>query len=286
MIYLILSVVFASLIFIIFKLYDRYRVNTFQAIIVNYAVACTVGILSYESTVEWAEHHTKSWFIGALLLGFLFIAVFNVMALASQKNGVSVASVAGKMSVVIPIIFAVIVYKDHLGPIKLIGIILALIAVYLTAMKQKNLRIERKNFIYPLLLFLGSGVIDTSLKYLETTYVDPGEVPLFSATIFFFAAISGLLILIFKGIRGQLKIKGINIIGGIMLGVPNYYSVYFLLKALQSETLNSSTVFTINNVAVVMLTTLLGILLFREKLSPKNWLGIAIAVISIFLVAS
>jgi len=76
-----------------------------------------------------------------------------------------------------------------------------------------------------------------------------------------------------------------NLLGGLALGVPNYFSIYYLLRALHNPTLNSASVFTINNVAIVMLSTLLGILLFKEKISAKNWGGIALAVISIIMVA-
>ena len=76
-----------------------------------------------------------------------------------------------------------------------------------------------------------------------------------------------------------------NILGGIALGIPNYFSIYFLLKALQNEYLTSASIFTINNVAIVLLSTFLGILLFKEKISAKNWGGILLAVTSILLVA-
>ena len=71
-----------------------------------------------------------------------------------------------------------------------------------------------------------------------------------------------------------------------MLGIPNYYSIVYLLKALKTEGLESSTLFTLNNVGVVILSTIFGLILFKEKLILKNWIGIIIAVISIFLVAS
>ena len=74
-------------------------------------------------------------------------------------------------------------------------------------------------------------------------------------------------------------------LGGIALGVPNYFSVFFLLKALQFEGLNSAEVFTLNNVSIVVLTTLLGIVLFREHLQWKNWVGVVMAVISILLIS-
>jgi uncharacterized membrane protein len=89
----------------------------------------------------------------------------------------------------------------------------------------------------------------------------------------------------FKSFKQGVKVSPNSIIGGIALGVPNYFSIYFLLGALQNNVLNSASVFTINNVAIVMLSTLLGIVLFREELSVKNWVGITLAVFSIILVA-
>ncbi len=284
MIYLLFSIASSTIILILFKLFDRYNVNTLQAIVVNYITACATGILSYNATIHIDEITSSKWFFGALALGFLFIAIFNVMALTTQRNGLSVASVASKMSVIIPVIFGIYVYKEGIGAQKIIGIVLALIAVYLTSIKSKSSVNSSKGLILPILLFLGSGIIDTSIKYLETSYVAKNGIPIFSATIFFFAGIIGFGILIQKAITKSIKIQVKNIIGGIALGIVNYYSIYFLLKALQFEGIESSTIFTVNNVAIVMLSTLIGLMLFREKIYTKNWIGIAIAIVSIVLV--
>lgn len=285
MIYLLLSILISSLLFAIFKLFEVYKINTLQAIVTNYLVAFLVGLSSSNVAFSIADIPQKPWFIGAVLLGLLFISVFNIMALTAQKNGLSVASVAGKMSVVVPIIFAVIVYNESLGFLKIIGIILALIAVYLTATKSKIIKQERKYLIYPLLLFLGSGIIDTSIKYVETNFVSDNWLPIFSATIFLIAFFFGCFLIGYKLINKQTKLESKNIIGGIVLGIPNYYSIVFLLKALKTDGLESSTIFTINNVGIVVLTTIFGLLLFKEKLETKNWIGIAIAVVSIVLVS-
>ena len=115
MIYLLLSILASTLIFVIFKLFERHRINTLQAIVVNYFTACIAGVLSYNQTISISEITNSNWFLGALFLAFLFIAVFNLMALTAQQNGLSVAAVAGKMSVVIPVIFGIYVYKESLG---------------------------------------------------------------------------------------------------------------------------------------------------------------------------
>ncbi|MEJ2163763.1 MAG: EamA family transporter, partial [Robiginitalea sp.] len=81
------------------------------------------------------------------------------------------------------------------------------------------------------------------------------------------------------------RFNGRNLLGGLVLGIPNYFSVYFLLRALQFEGLNSASVFALNNVSIVMLTTLLGIFFFREQVRPKNWIGVGLAVVSILLIS-
>ena len=151
MIYLLLSIAASTLLFIIFKLFNVYKINTFQAIVVNYAVACVCGILSYDSEIKTGDIVNSEWFYGAIGLGFLFISVFNLMALTAQKNGLSVASVASKMSVIIPIIFGVYMYNESAGFQKIIGIILALVAVYLASVKSKSAINFKKNLALPLL---------------------------------------------------------------------------------------------------------------------------------------
>jgi drug/metabolite transporter (DMT)-like permease len=228
----------------------------------------------------------SSWFYYTLGLGALFIVVFNLMALTTQRSGLSVVSVATKMSVVIPILFGLFYYKESLGSFNVVGIILALAAVYLASAKSSNAQNTGKSsLILPLLVFVGSGIIDISIKYLEEAFVSEPDVPLFSATIFGAAAAIGMFLLIIQKFQGKFTFELKNVIGGIALGIPNFFSIYFLVKALRSGILESSGIFTVNNVAIVMISTLVGILFFKEKLSLKNWAGIILAIISILLVA-
>ena len=282
---LLFSVLCTSTIFVVFKLFDTYKIQTPYAIVVNYVVAFTVGICLYEGTVNFGSIFNASWFWGAMGLGIFFILIFNLMARASQVAGVTVASVATKMSLVIPVVIGMILYNEKLSLFQGLGILLALAAVYFTSIKENSLVISRKALVLPLLVFLGSGIIDASIKYFEERHVAPQEVAIFSAMLFGFAALSGFIFIGYKATMEKIKINFRNVLGGIILGVPNYFSIFFLLRALQNENLGSAAIFTINNVAVVMLCTLLGIFMFQERLSLKNWSGIALAVLSIVLVA-
>lgn len=287
MIYLLLSILASSVIFVIFKLFQKFDINIFQAIVINYFFACIVGFFGFIQDADITLVPAKLWFPGTLVLGALFIIVFNLAAITTQRSGLSVVSVATKMSVAIPVFFGIILYNESTGFIKISGILLALLAVFLSSIKNKEgIKIKKSNLIFPLLVFIGSGIIDTLIKYLEVTYVAVDDVALFSTTIFAVAGILGSIILFSQAAMGKLRIRGKNILGGIALGIPNYFSIYFLVLALRQEGFESSTVFTINNVAIVLLSTLLGIIMFKERLIPKNWIGIILAIISILLVAN
>ena len=282
---LLWSIGFSSLIFVIFKLFDTYKVQTFYAIVVNYLTAFAVGMLFFEPSFPITTLFTKSWFLPAVCLGILFIVIFNLMARTAQQLGVSVASVATKMSLAIPVVFGVILYEESLTPLKVIGIIIAMAAVYFASVKSNTFLVGPRSLLLPLLVFLGSGIIDASIKYLEETRIPAAEFPIFSACAFGAAGTVGVMSLVGFRPKTLIRLRPLNLLGGIALGIPNFFSIYFLLKALQFPGLGSASVFTLNNVAIVMLSTLLGVLLFRERLSLKNWLGIGLAIMSILLIS-
>lgn len=286
MTYIILSVLFNAVLFVILKLYSRFEINTLQALVVNYFTAFVIGLFFTE--VDFDHNHIieKEWYKGSFMLGFLFIGVFYATAITSQRNGLSVASVASKMSVIIPISFGVLLFNEKLGIAKIIGIIMALVAVYFTSKKEKGAVSDSKNLLFPLLVFFGAGAIDTSLKILQNDYLPENEIPLFSSHTFLMAFLVGVVVIIINVIKNKMKIKGKNILAGFILGVPNYFSLYYLIKMLDSEVFESSTIFTIHNVAIVMVSTLVGILFFNEKISMRNAIGIAMALLAIFLVTS
>lgn len=284
MIFILLSILFSSGLFVIFKLFGVYKIDTLKAIVVNYFVAFSLGFLLTDKPIVPSEIIQQDWIYGALLLGALFVSVFFVMAKTAQVNGVSVASVAGKMSVVIPVFFGIFLYNEKLTVLKLIGIVIALIAVYLASVKKDTKINDKKNLLFPVLLFIGSGAIDTLLKFVEINFVPKEDVTIFSGTLFSIAAFFGTCILLIKYSKEKSSFGIKNLIAGIVLGIPNYFSIIFLIKAFQVEGFDSSTLFTINNVGIVVCSTLIGLLFFKEKLSLKNVVGIILAVLGIIIV--
>ncbi len=285
-VYIGLSIICASLLFVLFKLFSNFRINTPQALIINYLVAALFGLTLLPAPSEFFSIYAKSWFWMSCILGFMFISLFYLMALISQKIGVSAASVATKMSVVIPVVAAVILYGDSMTINKVSGIILALIGIWLSVMKEKTSLPTAALLWLPFILFLGSGMLDTLLKVSENRLVPPADELLFIPSIFAMAFVSGMILQIVLPKSTEVEAaKYKTWVGGILLGIVNYGSIFFIWKSIAQEGVESSMVFPVANMGVVALTSLSGWLLFRERLSVKNWLGIVISILAIALIA-
>ena len=284
MIYLLLSILFNAVLFIIIKLFAKFNIDALQALVVNYFVAFGVGLFFLDTSFSPQIIISQEWFKGSILLGFIFISTFYVTTITSQRNGLSVASVASQMSVIIPIILGVFLYDETLGSVKILGIIIALIAVYFTSKKETGEIQQASNLVFPILVFIGAGTIDSSLKYLQTFHVPSNQIGLFSSVTFFCAFSVGILILVFLSLKGKIKFAGRNILGGIALGLPNFFSLYYLVKMLEAKAFESATLFTIHNIAIVLVSTFVGILFFKERISMRNALGIGLALFALFLV--
>lgn len=283
MLNLLLAILSSSFLFLIFKVFAKFNINTLQAIIFNYIIAFFVGYIISPIHFSVYKLINSPWLFGSIFLGFMFICVFNILGKTTQVNGISVASVSSKMAMIIPILFGIIVFNENLGISKLIGIIVALIAVYFTSKKESG-EIKTLNYLLPVLLFFGAGIIDTSMHFIQHHYVKEEETSIFASFTFIFAFIFGMLFFTLKSIKQTNKINGKNILGGILLGIPNYFSMYYLIKALQNKNLESATVFTLINIGVILLTTIFSILIFKEKIKQQNYIGILLAIIAVFLV--
>lgn len=283
MLNLLLAIVFSSFLYLIFKLFSKYNINTLQAIILNYVIAFFAGYLINPTNILKTDLLSKPWLPGSIFLGFMFICVFNLLGKTTQINGISVASVSSKMAMIIPILFGIIIFNENIGISKLAGIIIALLAVYFTSKKESG-EIKTSNYILPILLFFGAGIIDTSMNYIQHHYIKEEETSILASFTFIFAFVFGIIFFSIKSIKQQSKINGKNILAGIILGIPNYFSMYYLIKALQNKELESATIFTLINIGVILLTTIFSMIFFKEKIKKQNYIGILLAITAVFLV--
>ncbi|MBI2722317.1 MAG: EamA/RhaT family transporter [Bacteroidetes bacterium] len=290
MLYIISTILISVLLLVIFKLFQLFDVNSFVAIIINYMAATITGILFLNAPVNLHEIINADWFKISLPLGAVFISIFYLISQTAQRIGIATASVANKMSVVIPVLFSIFYLHENLSLIKLCGIFLALIAVYLSTSASENNPQLKKLIWLPILVFIGSGLIDTTINIANTFYVKTKQdSALFSISTFASAFCIGLLLVIYQLSQKKLAVNQLlhfkNIFGGIALGIPNYFSIYFIFKSLDTKLLSSAQLFPVLNLCNVALAAILGWLAFKEKLSVLNVTGIILALISIILIA-
>lgn len=283
MIFIYLSVIQSVLILVLFKLFERYRIDNWQAITINYIVACSFGLALSLKNTAFDGLSNRDWLPVAILLGAMFITTFYFFALSSQKTGVALTSVASKMSVVIPVFSGILLYSERLGIIRLAGVLLVLIAFYLTFRKDKAPKFEPRYAYLPVVVFIGNGLVDTVMKYSEYNYIRGDLVP-FLTIVFLTSFIIGATITTGRIIRRKTRMTIRSLFGGIILGLTNFGSTYFLMKAMGQ--FESSVVFPVANASIVGISALTGFFLFKESLSRINWAGILIAIIAIIIIAN
>lgn len=282
---LILCIASTTLLFVIFKYFSHFKVENLQAIIVNYVVAGALGTWLSGPDDGVAGLVAKPWFVSGAALGMCFIVTFSLIALSAQRVGVGITSVANKMSLVIPVLSGVVFLGEHLDGVKVLGVMMAVASVILTIWPQKEPTFDTKDLYLPVLIFFGSGSIDAVLNYMRESRVGEEDFAMFTALLFFASAAMGLLVYLYRRMRHGLRFNRTSVIAGVALGIPNYFSIYFLLRALNHPTLESTVVFPVVNTGIVLLSTVLALVLFNERPSRINMVGIAMAATAIVLMS-
>lgn len=289
MTYLILSILSSTLILVIFRLFKKFGINTFQAIVFNYIIAFIVGFSLFGD--QWDQRfltNDNDWIPFSIIIGTLFISLFLLMGKSSQENGIGITSVTVKMSLAIPVLLAIYIYNESVYLTKILGIIGALIGVFLITFQKKQqissskVQASRGNVLFLIILFVGSGLLDTLLNYVEKRALGDLSPALFSAIGFGIAGVIGIILFSSSLLLKKQLFNWKNVLAGVILGIPNYFSIYFLIMAIR-EPWDDSITYAINNVGIVMASYLLGIILFKESTTFLKLLGGAISIIAIIL---
>ena len=280
---LFLAIFLSSLIFVLFKVFPLFKIDTFQAIVFNYISAFLCGYILYGSDLKEETWENTNWIFYAVLAALLFISLFVLMGKSAQKNGMAITSVAVKMSMAVSVLGMVFIYNEQLPFLKIIAILLAFSGVILVSFSKKSSNSKQQTWWMLLILFFGSGILDLLLNYVQKTQVDVISTALFSAFGFGLAGLIGLGILIAQIIRRKTRIEFRNVIGGVILGVPNFFSIFLLMRAYNSVTWSDSSILAVINVSVVCISTLCGTLIFSEKISWAKGLGLCCSLLAIYL---
>lgn len=282
MIHLWFSILSSTLIYVSFKIRPRINANLSGAIIVNYLTATLLGLATNTSRINIETVSSASWLPIAIIIGLLFVVMFFLIGTSSHKVGITVTSLATRMSMIIPIAFSLFLFDEVISLPKILKIILTLVAVVLAIYHKPEKNIKPIMAFLPLILFIGSGSVDTLVKTAQHLYIPENEVPIFSSSLFGISFLASLILLFTKKPGEQVFAKN-TIPFGILLGAFNFGSLYFLINALNQSGIESSLIFGINNLSIVCISLITGRYLFKEKLTKLNWIGICLSLLCIVL---
>jgi drug/metabolite transporter (DMT)-like permease len=285
MIDIVLTVVAFNILIIFFKLFPKYGIDNLHALIINYFVAGGLSLYFSEQSFSLDYILASSWIYHAIVIGVLFIVTFNLYATGTQKVGIAITTIANKLSLLIPVGVALIIYpNEHITYLKIIGFILAIVGIYLSSTQQKKLSFDKKYIWLIILVFVGQGIADSVFNNAQKTVVNELDKGLFFMCLLFMAGISGILIVLGKSLKSKPQIKAKSLLAGFIFGIPNYITIILFFNALENSGLAATQVYPIISMGVVILSALVGLILFKEKLSLRNWIGLGFAILSIFII--
>lgn len=283
MLLVLISIVCSVTVSVIIKLARRYSINITQMIAWNYPVALLLNLYFYRPSVSVEFIAIENWKLYTIL-GFLLPGIFLAIAASITYTGIARTEIAQRISILIPLIAAFFIFHEQPTTQAIIGITVGIAAV-LCSFKWKNdanSSTNNKSWIFPLIIFIGMGVIDVLFKkvsQLETPYTT-------SIFFIFLIALSLSFLYIFGRIaRKKEKFSGISAFWGVSLGLFNFGNILFYMKAHKAIPNNPSIVFMAMNIGVIALGALIGVLMFREKLSRLNKIAILLAILSIIIIA-
>lgn len=282
MLFLLLAITASTSIIVLFKIFSRLKINSYYTIMVNYVIAAAFGFLSESGSFIVAEIPAKPWFLLAITAGLFYIVGFNLFALSAHHAGVALTGMASRMSLIVAVSAGLLVFGDQPGLLRIAGIVLGIVAFFFTFHHGHMEKVDRKLILLPVALLIVHGFSDLLMKIGQQYYIG-GEFTLFLAVVFLAALVFGIVFLFIRK-PGKARFTYKELLGGIVLGLANWYSGYFLLKGL--DIFDVSFVISMINISIVAVASLIGYFIFSEKLKLLNWIGVALALVAILLMLS
>ncbi|MBW4360460.1 EamA family transporter [Flavobacterium taihuense] len=281
MLFLILSVICSVTVGVIFKISRRYQASATQIVACNYVFALALCYLFFSPDLTVLDT-SSPW--GILIpLGILLPVVFLFLATSIKYMGIVKTDAAQRLSLIISVLGAWFFFAEQFNTLKLTALLLAFPAILLIL--NKPTENKENKWIYPALVLIGFGVIDILFKQIALISGLP-----FTTSLFVLFTISLIIMILFNSyelLLKKVKMDYKSMIFGGLVGVFNFGNILFYLKAHQAFAKNPSTVFAGMNMGVIVIGSLVGIYIFKEKVNKYNVIGLCLALVAIvFIVAS
>lgn len=269
-VYLLLAFFSSLSIVLLLRVFENRGYDRYVIIASNYLISGSIGFLFLTSR----EFPNAEMLLFGAVTGLLFFVSFSAFSLSLKRYGIASTVTFGRLSLAIPVIASILLWGESPSFTDIFSLALIFLIIFLWGGRIKN--------ISPLLilLFFLFGVIDASMKYFKIKFPSVDN-NMFLITLFFSAFIWSWIYIIFSG----RKVKRAAVLNGLFLGIPNFFSSYFVLLAL-SNGIPAFVTFPFINIGVIISSAILGKLLFKEKLSPKRIVLIILGVASIILLSN
>lgn len=278
-VFLVLSSVCSLTIAHLLKVTESKNLRTLNTLTVNYIVAAIFAFfVGYESNLgSIFVSHSTILLSFCILVGAFFIGNFVAYSKSVHTNGVGITIAAMRLSLLIPVVISVYWYAEFLNGIKIAGIVGVFGAMLLLIPKKNDIKVGSISASWLLILIFGlSGFADASLKIYEEEFSTNLNELTFMGLVFLGAFIIGLIVALFR--RGPLITKKEAFLGAA-IGIPNLYSSIFLIYALGG--ISGSIAYPVVNILNVLGGTFLGLIIWNDRVSTRQWIGIATAVLAI-----
>jgi drug/metabolite transporter (DMT)-like permease len=278
MLFLVLSILCSVIVGVVFKVTRKYNANPSQIVAFNYVTALTLCYFTF--TPNLLEVDGKAPWTLYMAIGVLLPLVFLFLVASIKYMGIVKTDAAQRLSLFIPILAAWFIFKEEFNSYKVIGLIIGFLALLLILRKQTQ-NTENK-WVYPAVVLIGFGVIDILFKQIALYTTLPYTTSLF--VVFSISLVIAIGIVLFGMISKKEIFQSKNILFGVLVGIFNFGNILFYLKAHKAFSENPSTVFAGMNMGVIILGSLVGMLVFKEKLSKTNLAGIFLALVAIVFI--
>lgn len=261
MLYLLMAVLSSAMVSILMRMSEKYVRGNMVMFCTNYAACMVISLIYMGGTRFLAfEAGIEITVILGAVTGFLYLAAFILLQKNINYNGVIFSGVAMKLGgVLVPTIAAVLLFRERMKWLQLAGAVLAVAAIVFFNMEKGEInRGGKKQWLAILLLVSGFG--DTMANIFDKT----GPSVLKNLYLFctFFAA---LLIALILALRNRQQITATDLLWGLLIGIPNYYSARFLLLSFASvPAVVAYPVFSVGTIIVISAT---GVVFFHERLN-------------------
>jgi len=284
--YLLSSVVCSVLVSVLLKLMQRRGIDTAQGIAWNYLAASLLCFALLDPPLASLAAPHAPW-PALALLAVLLPGIFLALSASVRAAGIVRTDIAQRMSLVLSLLAAFLWFGERADALRLTGLALGLLAIVLLVLRPRAASTEAEGgwtgWALPLLVLVGYASVDVLLKHIAAAGT-PFAASLQVAFIAAFVVMLGVQRV--RSARGGPALALPALGYGLLLGALNFGNILFYVKAHRALPDNPAVVFSTMNIGVVVLGTLAGTLLFRERLSRINLLAIPLAIIAIALIAS